>query len=287
MWKNSLFLAVLLILGALWQPCRGEADLEVLRRIELDANPLDVAVSRDGLWAYVLTDTGLLLVYSRNGALQGTLTTPEGSRRIAMGPEEDVLYVTNTADHTLQAIRVNLEFVFSSEHSPSRGAANAPVTVTLFTDFQCPYCAGLAPIVDQVHRFYPDKVQIVFKNFPLVRIHRFAFQAALAALAAEDQGQFWPFQDRLFQNYTQLDPQKIEEIRKELGLDAERFKARMIDPALKNLIRRDLEEGRAAGVHGTPAVYINGKKFRGKRSLEGFRAAIEAILVKSKAEEGH
>ena len=112
-------------------------------------------------------------------------------------------------------------------------------------------------------------------------MHRFAVPAALAALAAQDQGQFWPFHDRLFKNYNQLNAQKVEEIRQELNLDAERFKAKMQDPALQGLVRRDLEEGNAAGVGGTPTVFINGKTYRGARSLEGFRKAIDAVLAKT------
>jgi protein-disulfide isomerase len=149
--------------------------------------------------------------------------------------------------------------------------------LTLFTDFECSYCARLAPVLDQVHQQYPEKVRIVFKNFPL-RMHRFAIPAALAGLAADDQGQFWPFHDRLFENYNQLNAQKIEAIREELGLDAERFQARMNDPALKDLIRRDLEEGNAAGVRGTPTVFINGKKMRSRLTLDGFQEAIDGAL---------
>ncbi|MEE4112597.1 MAG: thioredoxin domain-containing protein [Desulfobacteraceae bacterium] len=275
---RPLFVVVLMIGTLLWQPCRAEVDLEILRNIAVDGSPLDVVVSEDGRWIYVLTDTARLLVYSPEGTLQGTAAVPSGSQRMTGSPEEDVLLVTNKDDRTVRAIRVNLQHEFTSAQSPTKGPANAPVTLTLFTDFECSYCARLAPVLDQVHQQYPAKVRIVFKNFPLVRIHRFAVPAALAGLAADDQGQFWPFHDRLFQNYNQLDAQKIEAIREELGLDAERFQARMNDPALKDLIRRDLEEGNAAGVRGTPTVFINGKKMRSPLTLDGFREAIDAAL---------
>jgi len=243
----------------------------------VDGTPVDVVVSEDGYWIYALTDTARLLVYSREVALQGTVAVPNGSRRIAGSPEEDVLFVTNSDERTVQAIRVNLQHEFTSAQSPTKGPSDAPVTLTLFTDFECSYCARLAPVLDQVHQQYPEKVRIVFKNFPL-RMHRFAVPAALAGLAADDQGQFWPFHDRLFENYNQLNAQKIEAIREELGLDAERFQARMNDPALKDLIRRDLEEGNAAGVRGTPTVFINGKKMRSRLTLDGFQEAIDGAL---------
>lgn len=277
MTTRHLFVVVLMIGILLWQPCSAEIDLEILRNIAVDGTPVDVVVSEDGYWIYVLTDTARLLVYSREGALQGTVAVPNGSRRIAGSPEEDVLFVTNSDERTVQAIRVNLQHDFTSAQSPTKGPSDAPVTLTLFTDFECSYCARLAPVLDQVHQQYPEKVRIVFKNFPL-RMHRFAVPAALAGLAANDQGQFWPFHDRLFENYNQLNAQKIEAIREELGLDAERFQARMNDPALKDLIRRDLEEGNAAGVRGTPTVFINGKKMRSRLTLDGFQEAIDGAL---------
>ena len=276
--KITLFLSVLMIVIASWQLCLAETDLEILNRVELEATPLDVAVSDDGLWVYVLTDSARLYIYSLEGKLQGSVAVPEGSQHIAVSPVQDLLMITNSLDRTLQTVRINLEHTFSLEDSPTLGPADAPVTIVEFTDFECSYCARLAPVLEEVHQAFPEKVRIVFKNYPLVRIHRFAVQAALAALAAQDQGKFWPFEERLFQNYNRLNPQKIEEIRKELGLDAKRFNARMNDPALKDLIRRDMQDGSAAGVNGTPTVFINGKKYRGQRSLEGFREAIEAIL---------
>lgn len=279
MHKQALWLLILLIVVSGWQPCRAEVDLETLHRLPLQGEPLDVAVSEDGLWVYVLTADARLHIFSPDGEAKGTAAVPEGVRRIAGAPAEDAVLLTNPALKTVEMVRVNLAHTFSSEGSPTLGPPDAPVTLTLFTDFECAYCARLAPVLDQVHQAYPQTVRIVFKNYPL-RMHRNAVQAALGALAAHDQGQFWPFHDRLFENYNQLSPGKIDEIREELALDAERFRARMNDPALKALIRRDLEEGSAAGLRGTPTVYINGKQYRGPRSLEGFEEAIEALLPK-------
>jgi protein-disulfide isomerase len=110
-------------------------------------------------------------------------------------------------------------------------------------------------------------------------MHRYAMQAALAALAANEQGQFWAFHDRLFENYNRLNAEKIEAIREALGLDADVFRQSMNKPALKEYIIEDLREGTAAGVKGTPTVYINGKKMRHRLSLDGFRQAIDQELT--------
>jgi protein-disulfide isomerase len=280
--KLILWASVLLLAIAAWQPCAAEVDLELLHRITLDAKPLDVAVSLDGRWVYVLTNDARLLIYTPDGALKGTATVPAGSQRIAVSGNDDILFIINGNDQSLETIQVNLAHAFTTDQSPTLGPPDAPVTLTLFTDFECPYCAQLAPVLARVHQQYPREVRIVFKNFPL-RSHRFAAQAALAALAAADQGQFWPFHDRLFENYDRLDPQKIEEIRQALNLDAERFRAKMNDPALKRLILRDIAEGNAAGVDGTPTVFVNGKKMRGRMTFEGFQQVIAEALAQAHA----
>ena len=111
---------------------------------------------------------------------------------------------------------------------------------------------------------YPKEVKLVFKNFPLSK-HKFAMKAAAAALAAKAQGRFWEFHYKLFENYRKLSDVKIQEIAKELGLDLERFKKDMKDPAIKKLIIRDVKNGQQIGVRSIPTVFINGKLLRNRR----------------------
>jgi protein-disulfide isomerase len=125
---------------------------------------------------------------------------------------------------------------------------------------------------------YPDKVRLVFKNFP-IRSHKFAIKAAAAALAAESLGKFWEVHDRLFDNYNQLNDEKIQEIVDIVGLDETKFKEEQKDPAITQRIRMDYEEGIQIGVRGTPTIFINGKIVR-DRSLKSMEAIIEKELVK-------
>jgi protein-disulfide isomerase len=125
---------------------------------------------------------------------------------------------------------------------------------------------------------YPDQVKLVFKNFPL-RNHKFAMQAAIAALAAEKQGKFWEFHDLLFKNYNHLNEEKIKEIAQQLNLDMEKFEKDRKDPQIRALINKDLAEGNRAGVRGTPTVFINGRLLR-NRSMDGFQELIEKALKK-------
>jgi len=134
------------------------------------------------------------------------------------------------------------------------------------------------PVLEQVLEKYPQDVKVVFKNFPLQN-HKFAMKAAVAALAAESQGKFWEFHDLLFENYNKINDQKIQDIALALGLNQEEYEKKKKDPAIQAKVRRDLSDGRRAGVRGTPAVFINGSRLR-DRSLKGFQAAIDKKLEK-------
>jgi len=132
------------------------------------------------------------------------------------------------------------------------------------------------PVIGQVLEKYPGDVKFVFKNFP-IRSHKYAVEAAAAALAAGSQGKFWEFHDRLFENYSRLNDQKIREIALSLNLDEVEFSKKMRDPEIQKRIRQDYMDGRQAGVNSTPTVFINGKLLR-NRSFAGFQAAIDKEL---------
>lgn len=128
---------------------------------------------------------------------------------------------------------------------------------------------------------YPQKVKVVFKNYP-IRSHEYAEKAARAALAAERQGKFWEFHDLLFANYKNLDDEKVREIARELNLDMEKFESDWSDPRLAAQIQADTREGSKAGVRGTPTVFINGRRLK-QRSLEGFTRIIEEELKQAQS----
>jgi protein-disulfide isomerase len=136
------------------------------------------------------------------------------------------------------------------------------------------------PVLDQVIEKYPQDVKIVFKNYP-IRGHNFAEKAAIAALAADKQGKFWPFHDQLFNSYNQLSDQKINEIASKVGLDMAAFEKDRSDPALKAIIQKDVADANQAGVRGTPTVFVNGRMLRDRR-FEGFQAAVDKELERLK-----
>ncbi len=129
----------------------------------------------------------------------------------------------------------------------------------------------------------PDTLKIVYKNFPL-RSHKLARPAAEGAMAANEQGRFWDFHDKIFSFITSPSKKKLNKkelglIPIDLGLDMPRYLASMKNPAIKELINRDLREGQIAGVTGTPALFVNGRKVN-NRSPQGIQKMINQELQK-------
>jgi protein-disulfide isomerase len=162
--------------------------------------------------------------------------------------------------------------------SPLKGPKDAKVTIVKFSDYQCPFCAQSAPLVDQVLQAYPKDVNYVYKQFPLTTIHPQAMGASKAALAAGKQGKFWEMHALIFENYRQLSPEKLKELAKQLNLDMAQWEADMNSPAVQAEIDEEMKQARAADVTGTPTIFVNGKRLM-NRSFDGFKQAIDSAMA--------
>jgi protein-disulfide isomerase len=160
---------------------------------------------------------------------------------------------------------------------PVLGPADAPVTVAVFSDFQCPYCARSAPIAEHLIARFPDKVRVVFRDFPLLSIHKQAALAAEAGGCANVQGRFWPLHDLMFANQQQLGRDRVLRLAQESGLDAKTFASCLDSKRFSAEWRRDQAEGEALGVTGTPTWFVNGRK-AGAVTLERLEALITQAL---------
>jgi protein-disulfide isomerase len=163
--------------------------------------------------------------------------------------------------------------------SPAKGPKNAPLTMVIFSDFQCPFCKRVEPTLAQIEKEYGSKVRQVWKNYPLP-FHNNAEPAAEAAMAAGAQGKFWEMHDKLFANNTALDRPNLEKYAQELGLDMGKFKADLDSSKYKGQIESETKEGQAVGVNGTPAVFINGRKISGAYPVETFKKIVDEELAK-------
>jgi len=164
--------------------------------------------------------------------------------------------------------------------APSRGPANARITIVEFSDFQCPFCRVAAARMYQVLEMFPNDVRLVFKQFPL-ETHSEAAFAAEAALAAHAQGKFWPLHDKLFANAKIISQDRIMIWAKEIGLDMTRFTADLKSGKYRKQMEADRLEGVAAGVSGTPTFFINNKIYRAQMDPETIKPLIEEEVKKT------
>ncbi len=258
----------------------GDVDWRINKTLKLADTPIDVAVSSNGKQTFVLTDAGQIIIYDAVGNPSGTIDIGGYIDKIMPGPNENSLLVFSKQRKVAQVVSFVIKMQIDTDGSPFRGNPEAPVEMILFSDFQCPYCARIAPILDDIVAFNGDDIKLVFKNFPL-NSHKLAFAAAKAAMAANDTGKFWQFHDQLQSQYNTMTEQSILEIAQSIGFELDAFQSKMADQALANMILQDMQDGVKAGVKGVPALFINGKLNNG-RTFDAIQLSIEQELRKKR-----
>lgn len=180
---------------------------------------------------------------------------------------------------------VSPAFKIATDDQPSKGSADAPVTIVEFTDFECSTCQQSQPMLEKVAQEYSDKVRLVVRDYPLAQ-HKNAFKAAEAAEAAREQGKYWEYTAVLFANQKELGPEKLKEYASKVGLDRKKFDAELDSSKHANKVQRDMQDGMRVGVNGTPAVFINGRRVS-DRTYESLKAAIEEALKAAAKKQGN
>ncbi len=145
---------------------------------------------------------------------------------------------------------------------PMKGGSSAAIVVEEFSDFQCPACKSSQPVVKEVVDTFGDRIKLTYRHFPLVSIHTQAFRAALAAECANDQGKFWEYHDKLFENQPNFSRDELVSYANDLGITVEGesgFAACLDSRAHTEEVRADMREGDQRGLNGTPTFYVNGE----------------------------
>ena len=163
---------------------------------------------------------------------------------------------------------------------PTKGSANAAVTIVEFSDFECPYCGGLFPTMKQVEKNYPEQVRIVYRQFPLTNIHPHAQKAAEASLCAKEQKKFWEFHDSMFGNQQELSIPDLKQRAVDLKMDTQAFNQCLDSGRHVGVIQADIQEGARNGVTGTPALFVNGRLLSGNQPYAEIREVIEDELLR-------
>lgn len=166
-----------------------------------------------------------------------------------------------------------------------KGGQNAPVVIEEFADFQCPTCATVHTMMNEINSTYGTRVKFIYRHFPLTQIHPNAFNAALAAEAAGMQGKFWDMQNLLFQNQQRWSAASgahalFESYAQTLGLDIEKFKADMAGTAVNQRVQADMQRGRSLNVNSTPTILINSRPLTVEQmSIPGMKQIITTELA--------
>ena len=183
--------------------------------------------------------------------------------------------------HTVVRNLEPFRFDVKTDGHPAIGPKNAPVKLVLFSDFQCPYCLDFGVTLMEIVKAYEDRVQLVFRQFPLTSIHPDAQRAAEASLCARDQGLFWEMHDILFENQRSLTEENILAQIQSLKIDAEKFRECLVSGRHKSEVLQDIRAGSAAGTDSTPTLFVNGIHLSGGQSYEFVSAIINKELENS------
>lgn len=167
----------------------------------------------------------------------------------------------------------------SPDDDPATGPAAAPVTVIMFSDFQCSACAATHPMLKEVFAGFEGKVRFVVRDFPLEAVHGNGFDAARAAGAANVQGKFFEYIDLLYKNQDALDAASLKRYAAQIGLNAAQFEIDFNSEKVAAEVRKDMADGDALGIGGTPTIFVNGRRVR-NISPDSIRAAIATALAK-------
>lgn len=208
--------------------------------------------------------------YSNSNSSQG----PSPTQQVAAGTEQAVATVAATVDDDAVL-----------------GNPNAPVTLIEFSDFQCPFCRKFyKETLPQIKKDYiaTGKVKLVYRDFPLVQIHPGATLAAESAECAKDLGKFWEMHDAIFDEQekqgsgtVQFTADDVKKWAGNIGLDTTKFNQCLDSGKYKQEVEKDLADGAAAGVNGTPATFINGRLVSGAQPFAAFKVIIDEELKKA------
>ena len=161
-----------------------------------------------------------------------------------------------------------------------RGPADAPVTIVEFSDFQCPFCRRVQPILSELREEYQDRIRWVFKDLPLTDIHPEAVRAAQAARCAGEQDKFWEYRAKLFEQDLFTDA-TYTEVAEATKVDPEPLMECLNSGKYQRPVAIEALEARNLGIEGTPAILVNGILLTGARDIANYRNIIEQELETS------
>lgn len=196
-------------------------------------------------------------------------------RRDKRSPVVERLVADLRGDTEVEVFVEPYRVALDNEGAPVDGPDDAPVTLVEFSDFECPYCGRFYPTFKLLKQNYGDRLRVVYRHFPLTNIHPNAWKAAEASMCAHEEGRFWEYHDRLFQNQEALGTAALVQHAEAVGLDRGDFEECLASGRYQERVQSDLDAGRTVGVSGTPALFVNGIQVPG--GAVPYRTVADAI----------
>jgi len=224
--------------------------------------------------------SGELLAQAKLGVLAATIVSPLVAwmvfRLIARLPAA----VRARQFGRTAAQLVDLAEDVDPERDHIRGAADAPVTLVEYGDFECPYCGQAESAIRELLADWGDELRYIFRHLPLSDVHPWAQLAAEAAEAAGAQGTFWEMYDLLLAHQGELTPRHLHGYALQLGLDVERFAEELRRHTHAARVSEDVASADSSGVSGTPSFFINGRRHAGVYDVATLSAAVRAARAR-------
>jgi protein-disulfide isomerase len=164
-------------------------------------------------------------------------------------------------------------------NAPMKGNDAARVTLIEFVDYECPHCKRVQPVMRQALEEFKNDIRIYFKHYPLPS-HPNARLAAEAAVAAQKQGKFWPYNDGVWAHAEGLTPAVLEQIAKDSGLDVEKWRKDLDSDEVRFKVQKDRSDGEALSIQATPTIYLNGREYTDPRDIDSLKDWINEELGK-------
>jgi hypothetical protein len=256
-------------------------DVALARRAETTARLESMRASCAGLLARLCADLGPETAACRRLQGQRASLTPDRCHAVLEDYPRSLAQLRRE-EAALHPLTPVLRDRIAAGDGPSFGPKGAPVTMVLFTDFECPFCVKARDTAGAVYQTHGDRVRFVLRQLPAA-IHQHAELAARASLEANAQGRFWPFHDAVFAHPGELDEEGLLRRAAEVGLDIERFRTALEANAHAEAVDADRTIADAAGVLVTPTLFLDGRRVDQPGDFHAVLAEVEAALAAADA----
>jgi len=245
-------------------------------------NPSKVEIKKLTIWKSATAILAILLIISVFTGGFGIRSSGSGNSAAveAQPAQQRQAQPTQAAQPAQAPPQIDMEALVDDD--TIKGDKNAPVTIVEWSDFECPFCTRFYQnTLGQIDEQYikTGKVKLVYRDFPL-GFHKNAQKAAEAAECADEQNKFWEMHDKLFDNGVSGGVSSFKQFASELDLDTSKFNDCLDSGKMADEVKKDLSDGSAAGIRGTPGFIINGQLVSGAQPFEAFKQVIEAELAK-------